>query len=91
MKLPFLSWHPHSGSSPTDEVTHAINRMLAVDNSRLDTVTVEVFAKIFGGGHVLDGDYVPVTVDKLRNVLSLTAGETAGETGARVRAATPAD
>nr|WP_221381997.1 hypothetical protein [Actinoplanes polyasparticus] len=53
------------------EVTNTINQMLTAEVSILDNETSELFAKIFGGGHVVDGEYVPLTNDKIKDVLSL--------------------
>jgi hypothetical protein len=55
----------------TQQVTDAINRMLATNTSLLDDETFEIFARIFGGGHVVDGEYVPVRSDRIKEALSL--------------------
>jgi hypothetical protein len=55
----------------TQQVMDTINRMLATNTSVLDDERSEVFAKIFGGGHVVDGDYVPLTSERIKEVLSL--------------------
>lgn len=53
------------------EVTNTINQMLTAEGSILGNETSELFAKIFGGGHVVDGEYVPLTNDKIKDVLGL--------------------
>jgi hypothetical protein len=55
----------------TQQVTDTINRILATNTSILDDETSEIFARIFSGGHVVDGEYVPLTSEKIKEVLSL--------------------
>jgi hypothetical protein len=55
----------------TQQVTDAINRMLAANTSMLDDETSGIFGRIFGGGHVVDGGYVPLRSDRIKKALSL--------------------
>ena len=41
-----------------DNLTHTINRMLEANASLLDDETSAIFTKIFGGGQVVDREYV---------------------------------
>lgn len=52
-------------------LTDRLNRMLESDSSALDAETAAVFAQIFGGGRIVEGEYVPVQNDKVKNVLRL--------------------
>ncbi|GIG62597.1 hypothetical protein Lfu02_69690 [Longispora fulva] len=55
----------------TQQVTDVVNRMLATNNSILDGETAEIFAGIFRGGHIVDGEYVPLRSDRIKEALSL--------------------
>ena len=55
----------------TPRLTDAINQMLEVTPALLDDKTSAVFTKIFGGGQVLNGAYVPLRVERVRDALSL--------------------
>lgn len=75
----------------TGEVTNIINRMLATGHAMRNEETVELFARIFAGGHVADGEYVPLTVDKVQKVLSLDAGEDRATAQVPTQVSTQAD
>ena len=62
------------GKLTTRQVTDTINRILATNASILDDETSEMFARIFNGGHVVDGEYVPLTSERIKEVLSLVHG-----------------
>jgi len=53
------------------QVTDAINRMLATDPSPLDEESSQIFARIFGGGHFVEGKYVPLKSKGIKKALSL--------------------
>jgi hypothetical protein len=55
----------------TQQVTDTINRMLATNTSMLDDEASEIFAKIFGGGYVVDGEYPPLRRERIKEVLNL--------------------
>jgi hypothetical protein len=55
----------------TQDVTDTINRMLAADTSMLDDETIKIFVDVFGGGHIVDGEYVPLTNERIKKVMSL--------------------
>lgn len=58
------------------DVTDAINVMLARDSSLLDETTSEEFMRIFGGGREVNGQYLPIRNDRVRQALRLTQDET---------------
>jgi hypothetical protein len=57
------------------QITDSINRMLEANSSLLDEETSAKFVKIFGGGRIVDGQYVPLQNEKIKEVLRLTGGE----------------
>jgi len=59
----------------TRQVTDAINRMLEADTSLLDEKTSKEFIRVFGGGGEVDGQYVPIQNERIREALRLTRGE----------------
>lgn len=67
------------GKLTTREVTDTINRMLAAGNSPFDNETSEMFVNIFGGGQVVHGEYVPLTNERIRDVLSLDLRRNPGQ------------
>lgn len=69
-------------------VTDSINVMLARDSSMLDEATAKEFMRIFGGGQEVNGQYVPIRNDRVRQALRLTPDETPGE-GSGPRAFVP--
>lgn len=52
-------------------ITDRLNRMLESDSSALDAETSAVFAQIFGGGRLVEGEFVPVRNDRIKDVLRL--------------------
>ena len=57
------------------QITDSINRMLEANASLLDEETSAEFMKVFGGGRIVDGPYVPLRNDKIKDALRLTDGE----------------
>ena len=55
----------------TQQVTDSINQMLQSDSSLLDPDTRVIFWGIFGGGQDDEGEYVPITMDAVRDALAL--------------------
>jgi hypothetical protein len=55
----------------TQQVTDAINRMLTTDRSLLDDESSEIFARIFGGGRFVEGKFVPLRSDRIKEALGL--------------------
>ena len=60
----------------TQQVTDTINRMLEANTSLLDDETSAIFAKIFGGGQVVDMEYVPLKNESVKEALRLPGFET---------------
>lgn len=58
------------------QVTDTINRMLQANTSLLDEETSAEFMRIFGGGRIIDGRYVPLRNGKVKDALRLTDSET---------------
>lgn len=56
-------------------LTDQLNRMLESDSSAVDAETSAIFVQIFGGGQVVEGEYVPLRNDDVKNVLRLPDGE----------------
>jgi len=52
-------------------LTDSLNRMLEVDASLLDDETSAELMKIFGGGRIVEGQYVPLRNDKIKEALRL--------------------
>lgn len=57
------------------QITDSINRVLEADSSLLDEEVSAEFMKIFGGGRTVDGQYVPLRNEKIKEALRLTGGE----------------
>ncbi|MFJ9034358.1 hypothetical protein ACIRQP_39110 [Streptomyces sp. NPDC102274] len=57
------------------QITDSINRVLETNSSLLDEETSAEFVKIFGGGRIVDGQYVPLRNEKIKEALRLTGGE----------------
>jgi hypothetical protein len=57
------------------QITDSINRVLETNSSLLDEETSAEFMKIFGGGRIVDGQYVPLRNEKIKEALRLTGGE----------------
>jgi hypothetical protein len=60
----------------TPQVTAMIDHMLQSNTSMLDESTSERFLQLFGGGVVIDGEYLPLKNDKVQEALRLAQGET---------------
>jgi hypothetical protein len=56
------------------KITDSINRMLEANASLLDEETSVELMKIFGGGRIVDGQYVPLRNEKIKDALCLTVG-----------------
>jgi hypothetical protein len=63
------------GMPSTQHVTDAINRMLEADASLLDEKASKGFMRVFGGGREVDGQYIPIQNERIREALRLTRGE----------------
>lgn len=61
----------------TQQVTDTINRILEANASLLDDETSAIFAEIFGGGQVVDMEYVPLRNESVKEALRLPGLETA--------------
>lgn len=59
----------------TQQVTDRINRMLEANMSLLDDETSAIFAKVFGGGLVVDMEYVPLRNESVKEALCLPGFE----------------
>ncbi|MGI8755380.1 MAG: hypothetical protein ACR2MB_05870 [Acidimicrobiales bacterium] len=59
----------------TQQVTDSINRMLETNSSLLEEETSIGLMRVFGGGRVVDGEYVPLRTEKIKDALRLTDGE----------------
>jgi len=57
------------------DLTDTVNRMLEANSSLLSDDTSAAFMKIFEGGRVVEGEYVPLRHNKVRDALRLTNGE----------------
>jgi hypothetical protein len=57
------------------QLTDSVNRMLEANASLLDDETSAELMKIFGGGRLVDGQYVPLRNEKIKAALRLTDGE----------------
>jgi hypothetical protein len=55
----------------TQQVTDSINQVLQSDSSLLDPDTRVIFSGIFGGGQDDEGEYVPITVESVRDAIAL--------------------
>lgn len=61
----------------TDQkVTDGLNRMLEANTSLLDDRWSAEFMRVFGGGAMVDGQYVPLRNERVKDALRLTDGET---------------
>lgn len=56
-------------------VTDGINMMLESDAGLLDETSAAEYMRFFGGGQVVDGAYVPLTNDRVREALRLDQGD----------------
>ena len=59
-------------------VTDGINMMLESDAGLLDEASAAEYMKFFGGGQVIDGVYVPLTNNRVREALRLDDGDEDG-------------
>ena len=57
------------------DLTGIVNRMLEANSSLLSDETSAALMKIFEGGRFIEGAYVPLRNDKVRDALRLTNGE----------------
>jgi len=62
------------------QVTDSVNRMLEANTSLLDERASAEFMRMFGGGGIVDGQYVPVRNEKIKDALRLTDGRTYPDT-----------
>ena len=53
------------------QLTASLNRMLEADASALDPETAAELLRAFGGGSVVEGDFVPLRNDKVKDALRL--------------------
>lgn len=60
-------------------VTDGINMMLEHDAQLLDEASAAEYMRFFGGGQAVDGVYVPLTNDRVREALRLDQGDGDGE------------
>lgn len=60
----------------TELVTDAVNRMLEGNTSLLDERASAEFMRIFGGGGIVNGQYVPLRSAKIKDALRLPAART---------------
>jgi hypothetical protein len=59
------------------QLTDTINRMLQANTALLDEETSAEFMRIFGGGRIVDGRYVPLRNSKIKDALRLTDSRSA--------------
>ena len=62
------------------QVTDSVNRMLEANTSLLDDRASAEFMRMFGGGGIVDGQYVPLRSKKVKDALRLTDGRTYPDT-----------
>jgi hypothetical protein len=55
----------------TQQFLEAVNRMLAANPSMINVEMSGIFATLFSGGHVIDGAYVPLRSDRVKQALTL--------------------
>ncbi|MCT9934965.1 hypothetical protein N5079_32645 [Planotetraspora sp. A-T 1434] len=60
------------GKLMTQQVTDGINLILATNASLLNEETSAELMKIFAGGRVVDGEYVPLSNERIKDALRLT-------------------
>lgn len=59
----------------TPQVIDSINRMIESGPSLVDDETASELMKLFGGGRLVDGKYVPLRNDAVRHALRLRTGD----------------
>ena len=59
----------------TPQVIDSINRMIESESSLVDDETTSELMKLFGGGRVVEGEYVPIRNDAVRRRLRLSTGD----------------
>ncbi|MFF4461204.1 hypothetical protein ACFY13_16820 [Streptomyces mirabilis] len=59
----------------TQQVTDSVNRMLEANPSLLEEEASAEFMRIFGGGRVVDGNFVPLRNERVKDALRLTNSE----------------
>ncbi|MCI4064033.1 hypothetical protein MRQ36_16090 [Micromonospora sp. R77] len=57
------------------DLTDTLNRMLEANSSLLSDETTAALMKIFEGGRFVEGEYLPLRNDKIKDALRLTDGE----------------
>jgi hypothetical protein len=57
------------------QLTDSMNRMLEANASLLDDETSAGLMKVFGRGQFVDGQYVPLRNEKIKDVLRLSEGD----------------
>ena len=57
------------------QLTDGMNRMLEANASLLDDEASAGLMKVFGGGRFVDGQYVPLRNEKIKDVLRLSEGD----------------
>ncbi|MFC4148652.1 hypothetical protein ACFO0M_20555 [Micromonospora mangrovi] len=57
------------------DLTDTLNRMLEANSSLLSDETTAALMKIFEGGRFIEGEYLPLRNDKIKDALRLTDGE----------------
>ncbi|MFG1904917.1 hypothetical protein [Micromonospora carbonacea] len=57
------------------DLTDTLNRMLEANSSLLSDETTAALMKIFEGGRVVEGEYLPLHNDKIKDELRLTGAE----------------
>lgn len=62
------------GQLATRHTADEINRILSANPSLLDEGHSATFLELFGGGTIVDGEYVPVNVERIREALRLPEG-----------------
>lgn len=55
----------------TPQLTDSLNRMLEADASVLDDATAAALLEVFGGGQVVEGQFVPLSNEKIKRALRL--------------------
>lgn len=53
------------------QLAESLNRMLESDSSLLDESTLDQVMEIFGGGRVVEGEYLPLRTERIREALRL--------------------
>ena len=59
------------GKITHQQVIGGVNKMLEADPSCLDEQMSAALLAAFGGGRVVDGEYLPLRIDRVREVFGL--------------------